>query len=155
MKLHDAVGTAESAGASDRAAALELTTPTFWYDGFAFMDMAGDSSGTACQKSWGNAGVVEGDKRAAFLDCAAIGSWTQALDGSTRWRAVTPKKLPSVFKSHSKELAKLARDHTLVLAHFVPAGPAESWNLYAVKKQGGKVIVAAALTVNKTYDEGE
>ena len=144
--------TADAEKAAKPAEALALTIDAFWYDGFDYY--GSDQTAKACKKKFGAKGKTTAENRGEFLDCAARGMWSAALDGDAEWKALDVKKLPAVFKKHKSKLAKLSKDHALVMSHFVPAGPAEHWNLYAATRAAdGKVKLAALLTVNKVYEE--
>jgi hypothetical protein len=73
-----------------------------------------------------------------------------ALDGDAEWQPVDLKKLPRPFKKHKAKLTKLAKDHTLVISHFIPAGPAEYWDLWIVKTDAsGAQKLDGILVVNE------
>ncbi len=130
------------------AVVAQLATP-FWYDGlrYAALDAAAMK---ACRRRFKAAGTVKPAARLpGFVDCLQIALFSGALDGDAEWTAVDVKQLPRPFKKHRTKLATLAKDHSLVISHFVPAGPAEHWDLWAVKRDAaGKPRLAALLVVN-------
>jgi hypothetical protein len=144
MKMQDAPW--QDAGKSKSAQAL-LGGP-LWYDGLEFDDDKGP-----CGKKWGASGTVKDADVPAFAKCMAQSSWSSALDGSSKITVLDLKKLPKQFSKHAAKLTELAKDQLLVLAHFVPAGPAEAWSIFALTKTGGAVKVNAMLVVNITFDD--
>jgi hypothetical protein len=112
-----------------------LATP-FWYDGFAFASVDDAAAAKQCKKTFKRAGTVkDARKLATFTHCLTYAMFSGALDGDAEWLPVDLKKLPRPFKKHKAKLAKLAKDptRTLVISHFIPAGPAEYWDLWIVK----------------------
>lgn len=129
-----------------------LTTP-FWYDGLEYgtLDAA---AAKRCKKTIKRAGTIKAAaKLPGLVDCLPIAMFSGALDGDADWTAVDVKKLPRVFKKHRSKLARLAKDPTLtlVISHFIPAGPAEYWDLWIIKQDaGGTQKLAGMLVVNET-----
>jgi hypothetical protein len=138
--------------AEEKAAIVAGLAMPFWYDGMAYaaVDDASDAAVKRCKKTFKRAGTVkDAAKLTAFVDCLPFAMFSGALDGDAEWIAVDVKKLPRPFKKHKAKLAKLARDHTLVISHFVPAGPAEYWDLWILKHEpSGALRLAGMLVVN-------
>jgi len=126
-----------------------LATP-FWYDGLAYGSMDDEAGAKRCKKTFKRTGTIKDvAKLPAFVDCLPFAMFSGALDGDAEWIVVDVKKLPRVFKKHKSKLTKLAKDHTLVISHFIPAGPAEYWDLWIVKQEpGGAIKLAGMLVVN-------
>ena len=129
--------------AAKAAVVAGLATP-FWYDGLEYGALD-EAAARRCKKAWKRAGTIKAAARVpAFVDCLQVALFSGSLDGDAEWHPVDVKKLPRVFKKHRKKLAKLAKDHTLVASHFIPAGPAEYWALWIVtpdRKLAGMLVV--------------
>lgn len=121
----------------------------FWYDGLEYGSMD-EAAAKRCKKTFKRAGTIkDAAKLPAFVDCLQVAMFSGALDGDAEWSAVDVKKLPRPFKKHRSKLTKLAKDHTLVISHFVPAGPAEYWDLWIMKHEpSGALRLAGMLVVN-------
>jgi hypothetical protein len=129
-----------------------LSTP-FWYDGFSFASADDPAAAKRCKKTFSRAGTVKDTaKLATFTSCLTYAMFSGALDGDAEWLPVDLKKLPRPFKKHKAKLTKLAKDPTvtLVISHFIPAGPAEYWDLWIVKTDAsGAQKLAGILVVNE------
>lgn len=124
----------------------------FWYDGLEYgaLDDAAEAAAKRCKKTFKRAGTIkDAAKLPAFVDCLQYARFSGALDGDAEWLSVDVKKLPRPLKKHKSKLTKLAKDHTLVISHFVPAGPAEYWDLWIMKHEpSGALRLAGMLVVN-------
>ncbi len=133
------------------AIAAKMNAP-FWYDGLTFsgMDDQGEKLAKACKKTWKKTGTIRAaGKLPDFVGCLAVAQFSGALDGDAEWSLVDLKKLPRPFKKHKAKLTKLAKDHVLVISHFIPAGPAEYYDLWVVKRAAdGTLHLAGLLAVN-------
>jgi hypothetical protein len=130
-----------------------LATP-FWYDGleYAALDDSARRAAKRCKKTFKRSGTITNPaKLPAFVDCLQLAMFSGALDGDATWTAVDLAKLPRVFKKHRAKLTKLRKNdaHTLVISHFIPAGPAEYYDLWIVKHEpSGALQLSGMLVVN-------
>jgi hypothetical protein len=145
LRLKGAVGSDGSV--ADAKAAKELVATPFTYEGFAYSNVD-DKLQKSCKKKGGAKGTVKAAELDAFFNCMSMAIIAAALDGDADWHEVDLAKLPAPVKKLKTQLAKLAGDHVLVISHFQSAGPAEDWNVYAVKQVGGKLVVSAWFTVD-------
>jgi hypothetical protein len=127
-----------------------LATP-FHYDGLTYGTLD-PAAAKRCKKTFKRSGTITSPaKLPAFVDCLQIAMFSGALDPDADWTPVDLAKLPRVYKKHRSKLTKLAKSdaHTLVMSHFIPAGPAEHYDLWIVKHEpSGALKLAGLLVVN-------
>ena len=134
--------------ASDPKSPYTMVTAPFFYDGLEFYG-DDEKAAKACKKKLGKTGTVK-TVDAAVLDCLKLSGWTAVIDADA-FTEVDLKKLPKAFKKHKSKLTALAKDHALVMSHWVPAGPEEHWGIFAVKKDGGAIKLSAMLVHSDQY----
>ncbi len=132
----------------DTAGYARFAAP-FWYDGNTYTSADDPAIAKACTKQFGAKGTVKTAKKlAAYVNCFTLSMFGGALDGDATWVEVDPKHVPAEFKKHAAKLAKLGKDRRIVMSHFQPAGPAESWSLFVAHTRDGKVVFDAWLLIN-------
>lgn len=122
---------------------------SFWYEGLAYeppFTISTEPEPTerlarSCRKKYGARGVVRRG-RMRFLACLAISSFENAVgDDPREWSEARLGKLPPPFRSYRAKLAKLAKDHWLVVSHFRDAEKhVDLWNLYLVERTPDRLI---------------
>ncbi len=127
--------------------AAEILAAPFSYAGFEYSSIDRTAM-KACKRRWGAAGKVTAAAVPAFIDCMAIALWAGALDGEADWSEAKPGQLPKQLKKYKSKLAKLAKDHAVVISHFKPAGPVEEWNIYAATKDATGIHLDTLIAVN-------
>jgi hypothetical protein len=133
----------------DAKATLDLLALPLWFDGLGYADNDTKTL-QACRKAWGAKGTVQETERLTqFINCAAIATWTESIDGDGEFKPINLARLPSVFKKHKTKLAKLAKDHALLFTHFCPAAPGDFWTLYGATKRDGQVRIDTLLVANE------
>ena len=122
---------------------------SFWYEGLSYEQpytifaepepMA--KLARRCKKKYGAHGVVRRGMQ-GFLACLAISSYEHANgDNSREWSEAALGKLPPPFRSYRAKLARLAKDHWLVVSHFRDTEEhREVWNLYVVERNPDLLI---------------
>jgi hypothetical protein len=125
-----------------------LATP-FHYDGLTYGTLD-PKAAKRCKKTFKRSGTITSPaKLPAFVDCLQIAMFSGALDTDADWSPVDLARLPRVYKKHRSKLTRLARNdaHTLVISHFIPAGPAEYYDLWIVKHEPSGALKLAGLLV--------
>ena len=120
----------------------------FFYDGLSYY---GDDEKLvkACKKKFGKTGTAK-TVTPELLRCLDTSGWSEVIDADA-FTAVDLKKLAKPFRKHKAKLTALAKDHALVMSHWVPAGPEEHWGIFVVKKDGGTIKLSGMLVHTESY----
>jgi len=136
------------AGAAKDNAIAGLAAP-FTYDGFKYIG-SDPAAMKKCTKTYKATGTIKDAKKLApFFDCMINANYLAGFESEADWAAADLAKLPAPFKKHKAKLTKLAKDHAIVISHYLEEGEGlyDNWNLYAVKKDtDGKLMLDTLLT---------
>jgi hypothetical protein len=139
----------KSASAVD--AALAQTGSPFWYvprppvsDTDAIDKCAAPDAGALADAAAVRAVIACVFDHAGLIDDAAYGPQ------AATWKAVTASAVPKPMRAQSKQLAKLAKDHALVLETLSIPAPATEWVLYVVGRSAdGRLRVDGVLRAGR------
>jgi hypothetical protein len=133
---------------SDPKSPYRIVTAPFLHNSFSRDTPS--KTGKSCGAEFGESGIVK-KITPRYLDCLNTPGWSAAIDAEA-FTELDLAKLPAGFTKHKARLAALAKDHRLVMSHFLPAGPAEYWTIYAFKKAGDKLALSALLTYGVEHE---